>query len=86
MQLQNISLRSRTVSLAPDDCSDEKLELVCSRAPICRDAMEAKNTLQVSPSTDQTAMWIDQHIEGDDGVKRFTCKSSGVGRSCSYNI
>ena len=74
-QLQDIITESFIVSLAPD-CSDEKLEVVCARAPICRDAMEARHTLQANPSTDQTSQWINDHIEEEGSVKTFICRSN----------
>lgn len=62
------------MSLAPD-CTDEKFELICARAPICLNAMEAQIALQTEPSTDETSQWINQHIECG-AVKTFVCKAA----------
>ena len=74
-QMRTIISESIIVSLA-DDCTDEKFELVCARAPICLNAMEARITLQAEPSTDQTSDWINQHIEEGGEVRRFVCKAA----------
>lgn len=62
------------VSLA-SDCTDEKFELVCARAPICLNAMEAQIALQAEPSTDQTSQWVNQHIEDCGAEKDFVCRA-----------
>ena len=73
--MQTIISESSIVSLAPD-CSDEKFEVVCARAPICLDAMEAQLTLDANPSTDQTSQWINEHIEEVGSAKSFVCKAA----------
>ena len=73
--MQAIISESFIVSLARD-CSDEKFEVVCARAPICLDAMEAQLTLDANPCTDQTSQWINEHIEEDGPAKTFICKAA----------
>lgn len=74
LQLQPISMFSYN-NLAPD-CSNDKFQLVCSRAPIgskARDAALAIASSLSTPPSDQNPQWINEYIEDDD-VKYFICK------------
>ena len=79
-QLQAISV-CRFNYLAPD-CSDDKFQLVCSRAPIRSKASDAALAIRSSLgmlSSDQKPQWIDEHIEDED-VKYFICNKLLFGR------
>ena len=62
------------------ECTKERLDLVCSRVATCFSARAARSTLALRFGTDffsdQTAQWIDEHLE-DGAIKTYVeCKTT----------
>lgn len=73
-QLQGIS--SCPFNYLAPDCSDDKFQLVCSRASISLKAYDAALAIRSSLGTlspPQKPQWIKEHIQ-DEGVKDFICR------------